>query len=59
MATQILPTGIKNFGSTTIDNIVLDTAGGVNIDDGHLVVTHGGNVTVDSALQVNLSLIHI
>ena len=56
MATQILPTGIKNFGSTTIDNIVLDTSGGVDIDDGHLVVTHGGNVTVDSALQVNSTL---
>ena len=56
MATQILPTGIKNFGSTTIDNIVLDTSGGVDIDDGHLVVTHGGNVTVNSALQVNSAL---
>ena len=56
MATQILPTGIKNFGSTTIDNIVLDTSGGVDIDDGHLVVTHGGNVTVDSPLQVNSTL---
>ena len=55
MATQVTPTGIQN-NSSPIENITLATDGGVDIDSGHLVVTHGGNVTVDSPLQVNSTL---
>ena len=55
MATQVTPTGIQN-NSSPIENITLATDGGVDIDSGHLVVTHGGDVTVDSALQGNSTL---
>ena len=55
MATQVTPTGIQN-NSSPIENITLATDGGVDIDAGHLVVAHGGNVTVDSPFQVNSTL---
>ena len=55
MATQVTPTGIQN-NSSSVENITLATDGGVDIDSGHLVVTHGGNVRVNSPLQVNSTL---
>ena len=52
MATQILPTGIKNTSSSD-DNITLATDGGINVNNGQLVVNDASNtVEIATALTV-------